>query len=116
MIEFKLVSANGLSLGGLLVSSINGMRVIGSFLPDRDFDLYGKLFKEHERAVNEQLFIEEERLMKEIDSLGLYVVGPSPGTDSHSIENLQIMEGGASFRLMIDLGAIESVMLGEGKL
>ncbi|MDF9621083.1 hypothetical protein P5705_25855 [Pseudomonas entomophila] len=66
--------------------------------------------------MNEQLFIEEERLMKEIDSLGLYVVGPSPRTDSLSIGNLQIMEGGASFRLMADFSAVESMMLGENKL
>lgn len=116
MMEFKLVSTNGLSLGRLLVSSTGGMRMIGYFFSDRDFDLYGKLFKEHEQAVNEQLFIEEERLMKEIDSLGLYVVGPSPRTDALSIENLQIMEGGASFKLVTDLSAIESMMLGESKL
>ncbi|WP_166888605.1 hypothetical protein [Pantoea sp. Cy-639] len=116
MMEFKLVSTNGLSLGRLLVSSTSGMRMIGSFLPDRDFDLYGNLFKEHEQAVNEQLFIEEERLMKKIDSLGLYVVGPSPRTESIGIKDLQIMEGGASFRLMADLSAVESMMLGESKL
>lgn len=115
MMEFKLVSINGLSLGSLLVSPASGMRMIGAFLPSRDFDLYGKVFKEHEQAVNEQLFIEEERLAKEIDSLGLYVVGPSPRTDSHSIENLQIMEGGASFSLTTDLNALEIMMLGGSK-
>ena len=73
--------------------------MIGNFTPGENFRSYGQLFVEFEQAANNQLFVEIDRLEREIAELGFYLVGPLPREGRLEIEDLQIMGCDVSFRV-----------------
>ena len=86
-------------MGEVTVTSSKGSLVFGSFSPAPNFRPYEQLFKEFERAANDQLFVEVDRLERKIAQLGFFVIGPFPQEDRLEIEDLQIMGGDLSFRV-----------------
>ncbi|KVA56905.1 hypothetical protein WI61_36945 [Burkholderia cepacia] len=73
--------------------------MIGNFTPGENFRSYELLFVEFEQAANNQLFVEIDRLEREIIELGFYLVGPLPNEGRLEIEDLQIMGSDVSFRV-----------------
>jgi hypothetical protein len=99
MMRFYLMNHGGDLAGEVTVSSSGETLMLGSFAPAPHFRLYEQLFKEFEQAANDQLFVEIDRLEREIAELGFYVIGPFPQEDRLEIEDLQIMGNDVSFRL-----------------
>jgi hypothetical protein len=97
--RFYLMSHGGEVAGEVTVSSLGGALMLGSFAPAPQFRLYEQLFEEFEQAANDQLFVEIDRLEREIVGLDFYLIGPFPQEDRLEIEDLQIMGNDVSFRL-----------------
>lgn len=81
------------------MTSSQGGLMIGNFTPGENFRSYEQLFMEFEQAANNQLFVEIDRLEREITKLGFYLVGPLPQESRLEIEDLQIMGNDVSFRV-----------------
>ncbi|WP_334190353.1 hypothetical protein [Noviherbaspirillum sp.] len=94
--NLKLLDKSGTTVGEIFVSAENSA-VLGDFFPTPAFSIYESLFRDHEQAANDQLFVEVDRLEEEISSLGFYVMDPRNGIQK-KITDLQIMEDGISFR------------------
>lgn len=99
MMKFHLNDCSGNFAGEVTVTSSEGGLMIGNFTPDENFRSYEQLFVEFEQAANNQLFVEIDRLEREITELGFYLVGPLPREGRLEIEDLQIMGGDVSFRV-----------------
>ena len=94
--KLKLLDKSGSTIGEIFVTAENSA-ILGNFLPTPAFSIYESLFRNHEQAANDQLFVEVDRLEEEISSLGFYVIDPCNGIKKR-ITDLQIMEAGISFR------------------
>lgn len=99
MMKFSLMDCDGNLVGEVTASPSDEARMLGGFTPAPHFRLYEQLFQEFEQAANDQLFLEIDRLEREIAALGFNLVGPFPREDRVEIEDLQIMGSGVSFRL-----------------
>ncbi|MCA8277351.1 hypothetical protein LGN17_33225 [Burkholderia sp. AU30280] len=97
--KFYLMDHGGNLAGEVTVSSSKEALTLGGFTPAPRFCLYEQLFREFEQAANNQLFVEIDRLEREIAELGFYMVGPYPQDGRLEIEDLQIMGNDVSFRL-----------------
>ena len=98
MMLLKLMDNAGMEIGEVRVTEEDDV-VLGEFHPTSAFSMYASLFKSHEQAVNDQLFVEVNRLEAAIDSFGFYVIDPC-NERKKSIADLQIMGAGMSFRWM----------------
>ncbi|WP_338640969.1 hypothetical protein [Burkholderia pyrrocinia] len=99
MMKFHLNDCSGNFSGEVTVTSSQGGLMIGNFTPGENFRSYEQLFMEFEQAANNQLFVEIDRLEREITKLGFYLVGPLPQESRLEIEDLQIMGNDVSFRV-----------------
>ncbi|WP_257251960.1 hypothetical protein [Burkholderia cepacia] len=99
MMKFHLNDCSGNFAGEVTVTSSEGGLMIGNFTPGENFRSYEQLFVEFEQAANNQLFVEIDRLEREIIELGFYLVGPLPNEGRLEIEDLQIMGSDVSFRV-----------------
>ena len=97
MMRFYLKDRGGNLTGEVVVTSSTGALMLGDFAPAPHFRLYEQLFNEFEQAANDQIFVEVDRLEREIAGLGFYLVGPCPQKNRLEIEDLQIMGKGVSF-------------------
>jgi hypothetical protein len=100
MMMFYLKTRDGNLVGEVAVTSSEGALMLGNFSPAPHFRFYEQLFKEFEQAANNLLFVEIDRLEREVTELGFYVIGASPQDERLEIEDLQIMGNGVSFRFM----------------
>ena len=94
--NLKLLDNSGTTIGEIFVTE-EGSAILGNFLPTPEFSIYESLFKNHEKAANNQLLVEIDRLEEKINSLGFYVADTRNGVKKR-ITDLQIMEAGISFR------------------
>jgi len=94
--SLKLLDGSGAVIGEIAVAAEDSV-VLGDFLPAPAFSVYKSLFEKHGQAANDQLLIEVDRLEEEIDSSGFYVIDTCRGLKKRIID-LQIMDGGISFR------------------
>ncbi|EKS9916093.1 hypothetical protein L0Z11_25740 [Burkholderia multivorans] len=99
MMKFHLNDCSGNLAGEVTVTSSDGGLMLGNFAPGSNFRSYEQLFMEFEKAANNQLLVEIDRLEREITELGFYLVGPLPQESRLEIEDLQIMGIGVSFRV-----------------
>jgi hypothetical protein len=93
--SLTLFDYSGAELGEIHVDSQNEV-VLGTFAPTPEFLRHQLLFESFEQAANDLLFIEVDRMQREIHSLGFYAVDTRDGIRK-AICNLQIMEAGISF-------------------
>lgn len=93
--NLKLLDHSETVIGEIVITSENGI-ILGNFFPMISFFKYANLFKDFEQATNDQLLVEVDRLEKEIDSLGFYVLDTINGM-KRKILDLQVMEAGISF-------------------
>jgi len=99
---FRLSDRNGDVVGEVRVTSSDGSLMLGSFISAQNFALYEQLFGDFEHSANNQLFVELDRLEREIASQGFHVIGPLPLEERVAIDDLQIMGNEISFRLSTD--------------
>ncbi|MGS0897633.1 hypothetical protein ACVBGC_34835 [Burkholderia stagnalis] len=99
MMKFHLNDCSGNFAGEVAVTSSEGGVMIGNFTPGENFRLYEKIFIEFEQAANNQLFVEIDRLEREITELGFYLAGPLPQVSRLEIDDLQIMGAHVSLRV-----------------
>jgi len=99
MMKFYLNDCSGDLAGEVTVTSADGILMLGNFAPGPHFCSYEQLFMEFEQAANNQLFVEIDRLEREITELGFYLVGPLPQENRLEIDELQIMGSDVSFRV-----------------
>ncbi|MDN7874665.1 hypothetical protein [Burkholderia aenigmatica] len=99
MMKFYLNDGSGDLAGEVTVTSADGILTLGNFAPGPHFCSYEQLFAEFEQAANNQLFVEVDRLEREITELGFYLVGPLPQENRLEIGDLQIMGSDVSFRV-----------------
>lgn len=97
--DFNLHDRVGNLIGRIATTFIEGELLLGKFAPSLHFSLHKKLFNEFEYATNNQLFVEIDRLEKEIKEIGFFLIGPSPQMGRIEIADLQIMGTDVSFRL-----------------
>lgn len=97
--KFYLNDGSGDFAGEVTVTSADGIVMLGNFAPDPHFCSYEQLFTEFEQAANNQLFVEIDRLEREIAELGFYLVGPLPQENRLEIDDLQIMGSDMSLRV-----------------
>lgn len=98
MKKFYLMDRDEIVTGEVMVSTSKEVLMLGSFVPAPRFQRYEPLFRGLEQSANDQLFVEIDRLEREIAELGFYLIGPLPQDDRVEIEDLQIMGNGVSFR------------------
>jgi hypothetical protein len=94
--SLSLFNQRGTLVGTIRVSSEEDSWVLGEFSPSEGFDEYASIFTALEHASNEMLLVECDALEKEIHRLGFCV--SEPGRAATKIADLQIMDGGISFR------------------
>lgn len=85
-----LTDAVGRVFGEVVIERIERDRVFGRFRPASQFAAQATLFDQFEEAVNEQLFVESDRLGREIEQLGLRLTGSDPA-ELLTVCDVQIM-------------------------
>jgi hypothetical protein len=70
---FYLTNAIGHRLGKVHIQRVEENLVLGRIENGPDFHIYSKLFREHELAVNQQLFSIVDELERTIDAYGWYI-------------------------------------------
>ena len=90
--ELHLVDKSGQRLGSVAILRIEGDRVYGRFVADKEFGSINSLFASLESAVNNQLFHEVDRISDEIERLEIRLVAED-AKDSLWLEDVQIMDG-----------------------
>lgn len=96
---FYLTNAVGHCLGKVYIQRVEENLVLGRIEYGPDFHIYSKLFREHELAVNQQLFSIVDEIEEKIDAFKWHIC--LTGTDEKlGVYDVQVMnECDISFRV-----------------